>query len=155
MMKTNNKQQQHKMTPYHAPKRRSLSAIACSIPLPPRFAHQPGQNRLWMLQSFHNFLQFVLQFVNDGLEIFDHAKLLPFGIPWLFRTNHHKPGSCLQTTTNDLISTSHQLPPSKFAAHSLHSIVFSAFYDMRIKWMPAAAIQKANADTNADHHHAP
>ena len=44
-------------------------------------------------------------------------------------TNHHKPGFCQKTKTNELIRTS-QLPSRKFAAHSLHSIVFSAFYDM-------------------------
>ena len=119
-------------------------------PRPPRFPHRPGQNNLRIHQSFHKLIQFV-----KDLEIFDHAKRFDL---WYTLTIPHKSsqtGPCLTTKTNELISTSDQLPPSKFAAHSLHSIVFSGFYDMRIKWMPAAAIQKANADTNPDHHHAP
>ena len=45
-----------KMTPYHAPKQRSVSAIAWSIPRLPRFA-QPGQNKLRIHQSFHKLIR--------------------------------------------------------------------------------------------------
>ena len=109
------------------------------VPRFPRFA-QPGQSKLWIHQSFHKLIQFV-----KDLEIFDHAKLLTRGLS--LKTNHHKPGFC-QKTTNELIRTS-QLPSRKFAAHSLHSILFSTIW---INWMPAAAIQKANAETNSNHH---
>ena len=75
----------------------------------------------------------------------------PMGLS-LFCTNQHKPGICLTTKTNEPIRTSQQLPSRKFAAHSLHSILFSTIWT---NWMPAAAIQKANAETNSDHRHAP
>ena len=108
------------------------------VPRFPRFA-QPGQSKLRIHQSFHK----LIQFVND-LEIFDHAKLLTNGT----LTMHKSSQTWILPKTNELIRTS-QLPSRKFAAHSLHSILFSTIW---INWMPAAAIQKANAETNSNHH---
>ena len=109
----------------------------------PRFV-QPGQNKVQIHQSFHKLIQFV-----EDLEIFDHAKLLTNGTLTILQKSSQ---TWILPKTNEPIRTSQQLPSRKFAAHSLHSILFSTIW---INWMPAAAIQKANAETNSDHHHAP
>ena len=109
----------------------------------PRFPRvaQPGQSKLRIHQSFHKLIQFV-----EDLEIFDDAKLLANGTLTIL----HKSSQTWilpKNKNNELIRTSQQFPSRKFAAHSLHSIVFSTISTIWINWTPAAAIQKANAET--------
>ena len=88
----------------------------------PRFAHQPGQRKLRIHQSSHKLNQFV-----KDLEIFGHAKLLTNGTLTM-----HKSSQTWILPKNKNKRTHHrtsQLPSRKLAAHSLHSIVFSALYD--------------------------
>ena len=115
------------------------------VPRFPRFA-QPGQNELRIHQSFHKLIQFV-----KDLEIFDHAKLLTNGTTltilhkssqtWILPNNKNK------RTHQDFPTSITQVCSTRVAQHPF-------LYDME-NWMPAAAIQKANAETNANHRHAP
>ena len=66
-----------------------------------------------------------IELVKNCLQIFGHAKLLTYGTLTILRKSSQ---SWILPKTNELIRTS-QLPSRKFAAHSLHSILFSALYD--------------------------
>ena len=141
------------MTPYHAPKQRPPSAIAWSIPSPPRFALQPGQTMDSSAATvfccdgvWHSRIDWAC----EKLKIFG-AKLLTYMGLWPFCANHHNPGSCLKQTNSSGLPNFHHAS----LQHTRCTASFSLRSTIWINWMPAAAIQKANAETNSDHHHAP
>ena len=129
--------------------------VGWSRPSPPRFALQPGQNNL--LLRIHRLRRCCVATVSDIHGSIEPAwrslvqSFWPMGL-WPFCASHRNPGSCLkQTNSSGLPNSFHHASLQHTrctASFSLHSTIW-------INWMPAAAIQKANAETNSDHHHAP